>query len=131
MDNLHRFFINQGHVSLCCPHGPPLLSAQPPEEGRRGFPHSHLWFLGCLRLWVHFSGVHGAGSHCRVGSLGCCSFSPDKLKLDWWRFLMGGGWCLEGEDLTEGAGVAYLGVAGTSYTGPSYMPLGTPCNPET
>lgn len=56
---------------------------------------------------------------------------PDKLKLDWWRFLMGGGWCLEGEDLAEGAGVAYFGVAGTSYTGPSYMPLGTPCNPET
>lgn len=38
---------------------------------------------------------------------------------------------MEGEDLAEGAGVAYLGVAGTSYTGPSYMPLGTPCNPET
>lgn len=56
---------------------------------------------------------------------------PDRLKLDWCRFLKGGGWCLEGEDLAEGAGVAYLGVAGTSYTGPSYMPLGTPCNPET
>ena len=65
------------------------------------------------------------------GSLGCCGPLPDKLKLDWWRFRMGGGWCLEGEDLAEGAGVAYLGVAGTSYTGPSYMPLGTPCNPET
>lgn len=56
---------------------------------------------------------------------------PDKLKFDWWRFLMGGGWCLEGEDLAEGAGAACLGVAGTSYTGPSYIPLETPCNPET
>lgn len=66
-----------------------------------------------------------------MGSLGLGGSLPDKLKLDWWRFLMGGGWCLLGEDLAEGAGVAYLGVAGTSYTGPSYMPLGTPCNPET
>lgn len=64
-------------------------------------------------------------------AMGMGNLLPDKLKLDWWRFLMGGGWCLEGEDLAEGAGVAYLGVAGTSYTGPSYMPLGTPCNPET
>lgn len=56
---------------------------------------------------------------------------PDKLKLDWWRFLMGGGWCLEGEDLADGAGAACLGVAGTSYTGPSYMPLETLCNPKT
>jgi hypothetical protein len=56
---------------------------------------------------------------------------PDKLKLDWWRFRMGGGWCLEGEDLAEGAGAACLGVAGTSYTGPSYMPLETLCNPKT
>lgn len=40
--------------------------------------------------------------------------SPDKLKLDWWRFLIGGGWFLAGDDLVEGAGVAYFGVAGTS-----------------
>ena len=39
---------------------------------------------------------------------------PDKLKLDWWRFLIGGGWVLAGDDLVEGAGVAYFGVAGTS-----------------
>lgn len=56
---------------------------------------------------------------------------PDKLKLDWWRFLIGGGWFLAGEDLVEGAGVAYFGVAGISYTGPSYIPLETPCSPPT
>lgn len=66
-----------------------------------------------------------------AGSPSGCALLPDKLKLDWWRFLTGGGWCLDGEGLAEGAGAAYLGVAGTSYTGPSYMPLGTPCNPET
>ncbi len=32
-----------------------------------------------------------------------------------------------GEDLTEGAGIIYLGVAGVSYTGPSYIPRETPC----
>lgn len=51
---------------------------------------------------------------------------PDRLKLDWWRFLIGGGWFLVGEVLAEGAGVTYLGVAGTSYTGPSYIPRDTP-----
>lgn len=74
----------------------------------------------------------GATMRCPV-RLGLLSsiWAPDKLKLDWWRFLMGGGWCLEGEDLAEGAGAACLGVAGTSYTGPSYMPLETLCNPKT
>jgi len=38
---------------------------------------------------------------------------------------------LAGEDLVEGAGVAYFGVAGISYTGPSYIPLETPCSPPT
>lgn len=75
-------------------------------------------------------GRHVPAPRCVCGRPGAAPL-PDRLKLDWCRFRKGGGWCLEGEDLAEGAGVAYLGVAGTSYTGPSYMPLGTPCSPET
>lgn len=51
---------------------------------------------------------------------------PDRLKLDWWRLRMGGGWCEVGEVLADGAGVMYLGVGTTSNTGPSYIPRVTP-----
>lgn len=99
------------------PHSRPWISPAPSSSRGRGSVSAGAQGWEPLWLWGESPGHR--------------SFSPDKLKLDWWRFLMGGGWCLEGEDLAEGAGVAYLGVAGTSYTGPSYMPLGTPCNPET
>lgn len=51
---------------------------------------------------------------------------PDRLKLDWWRLRIGGGWCEVGEVLADGAGVMYLGVGTMSYTGPSYIPRVTP-----
>lgn len=52
---------------------------------------------------------------------------PERLKLDWWRLRIGGGWCEVGEVLADGAGVMYLGVGTMSNTGPSYIPRVTPC----
>ena len=60
-----------------------------------------------------------------------CSLLPDRLKLDWWRLRIGGGWWEVGEVLADGEGVMYLGVGITSYTGPSYIPRITPCLPFT
>lgn len=57
--------------------------------------------------------------------------APDRLKLDWWRLRIGGGWWEVGDVLADGAGVMYLGVGMTSYTGPSYIPRITPCLPLT
>lgn len=54
-------------------------------------------------------------------------FLPERLKLDWWRLRIGGGWWEVGEVLADGEGVMYLGVGATSYTGPSYIPRVTPC----
>lgn len=52
---------------------------------------------------------------------------PERLKLDWCRLRIGGGWVEVGEVLADGAGVMYLGVGTTSHTGPSYIPRVTPC----
>lgn len=116
-----------------------LSSVWAPARDRQSLCHQRHSLLpraGCLPRPLPI--VCGRPGGCFIGARPATSGGgaelrpvPDKLKLDWCRFLKGGGWCLEGEDLAEGAGVAYLGVAGTSYTGPSYMPLGTPCNPET
>ena len=40
----------------------PLYFLHNPRR-EEGTPHSHLWLLECLRPWVHFLGVHSAGSH--------------------------------------------------------------------
>lgn len=52
---------------------------------------------------------------------------PDRLKLDWCRLRIGGGWLKVGDVLADGEGVIYLAIGATSCTGPSYIPRVTPC----